>query len=635
MQPLLAIYGARGSGLDYMSGLLLANAVCRVANFDKNPAARVLANPLSVPLYAAHGSKHSLLDRAPDDKYPRDAICVFVFKPIFSWVASRLAYHRSSTKLPLAELPDFVRQVIAAEYLPMLGTLADHLEGALKDQRVSLVNFDAVVPSGLEGWLAGLGLACDMPLQGVHDELKAGGGLGRGYWSKGPEKLVPESDLHADLLNICAQALGGVDGRILELYEQIFGTVASGQLDGAAAVAPAADTMGQAIASFWTGRFTVYPQGESDLVLKDRLQPDVRVAPRALFAGLSPRMRDLTFFRQGLVRPVLGAVGATVVEAARGPDDLLAWHGAARTEQAAMAVHGGLVGPLLADGAMHVYLGLPWATWIDRMLASGHGRDAALPAAITQQLQLVGIQLLGYRHALAELGTRLCVHTVCQHLQWAVMLAAWRDLGVTDLWLSQCPHDSVPGINLHPWRLWAAQVEDPRRADGLRLMADPVTKPLLASFVGHLSEHAIDDIRPRLAGLADAKRLHITLLPAAPAQAGAGASAWPESAAFNQVLSDSVFSLCPAGAGANTARLWESLAVGAVPVLIGGPSSQPRLPEGGSLPAVDWSSIVVQVSGGDLAGLPALLASMPLDEVRRRQQLGREAFEQACRQRCF
>jgi hypothetical protein len=37
---------------------------------------------------------------------------------------------------------------------------------------------------------------------------------------------------------------------------------------------------------------------------------------------------------------------------------------------------------------------------------------------------------------------------------------------------------------------------------------------------------------------------------------------------YNEILSDSVFSLCPEGAGPNTLRLWESLAVGAIPVIL-------------------------------------------------------------------
>jgi FkbM family methyltransferase len=46
---------------------------------------------------------------------------------------------------------------------------------------------------------------------------------------------------------------------------------------------------------------------------------------------------------------------------------------------------------------------------------------------------------------------------------------------------------------------------------------------------------------------------------------------------YNEVLSDSVFSLCPEGAGPNTLRLWESLAVGAIPVVIADTWRPPRV----------------------------------------------------------
>jgi len=106
-------------------------------------------------------------------------------------------------------------------------------------------------------------------------------------------------------------------------------------------------------------------------------------------------------------------------------------------------------------------------------------------------------------------------------------------------------------------------------------------------------------------------------------------------AEYNRVLSDSMFSLCPAGAGANTLRLWESLAVGAVPVLLGPASSQPELPRGGTLTEVDWDAIVLRVSEEQLENLPQILRQLPMDEVRRRQRLGMKAFASVCEQRCF
>jgi len=93
---------------------------------------------------------------------------------------------------------------------------------------------------------------------------------------------------------------------------------------------------------------------------------------------------------------------------------------------------------------------------------------------------------------------------------------------------------------------------------------------------------------------------------------------------YNQLLSDSVFALCPAGAGPNTLRFWEALAVGAIPVLLG---VQPMLPSGGSLPNIDWERIVLRVPDEQINDLPQLLRAMPIDERRKRQMLGMQAYE--------
>lgn len=469
----VAVYGPRRSGTNYLANLILVNTPCPVALLDAKPGRRAINYPRYRWLFGAHGSKHTLLDRPPGQKYPSGAVCIFVFKPILSWVFSRVAYQRTHTALAAAALPSFVRRVIQSEYLAMLTGLADHLEGPLKDVRVALVNYETMGLDGFERLLTQLGLEHETPIKGFEAEAKPGGGAGEAYVRKGAQQLVPETALHAEILDLCAQALKSSDPRILGLYERIFGgepvVLAAGQT-----LASASPVEGSShLASYWAGRFTVRSEGQFDLVLKDRLKPDARVAPRALFTGLLPRTRDLTYFRYGFVPPVLGAVGATVLAAGNGADDMLVWHATTHTEQDAMAAHAGLVGPLLADGAMHVYLGLPWATWLDRMLRPGRVDNDVALGAIAQQLQLVGVELLGYRHALARLGTQLRVHTVCQHVQGQEMLPAWRDLGVTDLWLSHCPDEGVPGMNVRAWRLLATQVREPGQTAGLQQMADP------------------------------------------------------------------------------------------------------------------------------------------------------------------
>ena len=209
----------------------------------------------------------------------------------------------------------------------------------------------------------------------------------------------------------------------------------------------------------------------------------------------------------------------------------------------------------------------------------------------------------------------------------------------------------VPCFELHPWRLFAPNVEDPGRRQQLRVGVDPEQKTLLASFIGTYAAHYLCDTRVRLAGFAGEPGFHIRLTDqwhfeesvyGQQMQSSHASTAVEQIALlddgvaeYNRVLSDSVFSLCPAGAGANTLRLWESLAVGAVPVLLGSPSNQPMLPRGGTLLPVDWDAIVLRVPDYQVHDLPAVLRRVPLDEVRRRQRLGMQAFEAVCAQRCF
>ncbi len=410
--------------------------------------------------------------------------------------------------------------------------------------------------------------------------------------------------------------------------------------------------------SFWFGRFVAQLQRDGGYAVRDWLQAQGRTLGAELFSGLQGRELDLALFQYGFARPAVSAHGAPVAQRHDDTDahgGALFWQFPCRTEAAAWDAHATLQQPRMHDNALHVYLGLPWATWIDKARKSAWGADGA--RGMQQQLQMVGVQLSGMRHALAALGVQLKLHTVCQHIYWFDLMPAWQKLGVTDLWLSHCPpadatQVSVPPVPmpdlgtvcLHPWALHAVNVEDPQRRCGLTLGKDVAQKSVLASFAGAHMPHYLSDIRLRLQNLANAPGFVLSLQddwhfnevvyghqiggqPFAPA---------PDLDAavhrYNALLSDSVFALCPAGAGPNTLRLWEALAVGAIPVLLG---ALPVLPCGGSLPAIDWDRIALRVPDGQLEQLPLMLASMPLAERRERQARGLQAYAAVKVQRCF
>ncbi|WP_306396781.1 exostosin domain-containing protein [Telluria beijingensis] len=396
--------------------------------------------------------------------------------------------------------------------------------------------------------------------------------------------------------------------------------------------------------SFWFKRFQVFGPSGDNYLFRDVLMPPARGVARSRFAGLAGRALEVAMFQAGFAYARLPLPSGPVRDKPRDRADTLFWQYPCVTEGAAWEQHAGLDEPTLLDGELHVYLGLPWATWID------FARKAAWPAgggaaAMAQQLQMTGVRLSGLRGALGELGIGLRVHTVCQHIYWRDMEAAWRRLGVTDAWLSHCPPPSAKAdtdIALHPWALFAVNARDAQRRAGIVENGDPATKTVLASFTGAHAGHYLSDTRLRLRALDKedgfvvrvTDRWHFEQVVYGEQIGGEGASQenGDATASYNALLSDSVFSLCPAGAGANTLRLWESLAVGAVPVLCG---PQPMLPVGGSLPAIDWDRIVVRVPDEQIAALPSMLRAMPISEVRERQQRGLRAYAQVIAQRCF
>jgi len=388
--------------------------------------------------------------------------------------------------------------------------------------------------------------------------------------------------------------------------------------------------------SYWLNRFQV-DCAAGQYRFRDRLLPAARRLPAEAFAGLHGLERELAYFRLGFMSPRLPAFPQAVADRPRNAQDACFWQFPCRTEGAADEAHAGLGAVPLQDGELHCYLGLPWATFIDKKQID----DTAVRVARTR--------LSGLRHALGRLGAGLRVHTVCQHVYWRKLAPAWAAIGVTDVWASHAPAESAAQsaawpFKLHPWALFAVNVEDPQRRAGLVAGKDPAHKQHLASFIGAHAGHYLSDARLRLRALADApgfvvrvnEKWHFEDVVYRHQVAGAPLADTyridDSVAEYNRVLSESVFALCPAGAGPNTLRLWEALAVGAVPVLLG---PAPRLPQGGSLEPIDWERIVVRVADGQISALPTILRGIPPDEIRRRQRMGMEAYAKTRQQRCF
>jgi exostosin family protein len=399
--------------------------------------------------------------------------------------------------------------------------------------------------------------------------------------------------------------------------------------------------LGKLESQFWLGRFKVFRRDNLTLLFRDFLLPTSKRRDISLFDHLSEEERKVAYFQKGFVPACRSLAFNEVRDRPSSGDDLMFWQFPCRTEAVAWRNCLTVAEPFLLAGRLNLYIGLPWATWIDALRK--RSLESSLRSAVEHQVGLLSVYYSGLRHVLSELGIELRLHTVCQHIYWQDMVPLWKRLGVTDLWLSHCPRQHE-GFELHPWGLFAVNVEDPERAVGIRRGVDPSERKVLASFVGAYLPHYLNDVRLRLRQFVDQSDFVIRVTDKwhfEDVVYGHQISGVALDDAYkidnsvleyNRLLSDSVFALCPSGAGSNTLRLWEALAIGAVPVLLG---EFPQLPQGGSLLSIDWKEIVLFVRDEDLPSLPTRLRSMPLEEIRSRSAKGMAAYQAVRMQRCF
>jgi hypothetical protein len=286
-------------------------------------------------------------------------------------------------------------------------------------------------------------------------------------------------------------------------------------------------------------------------------------------------------FAFGLIPPVLNTFVNEIVLKAKNSEDLNFWQYPCATEKQAyenhlMIKHGDHID--VKAGIINLYVPLPWATYIDR-------KD--FPQLYLQKMAAIIRQ---YKTITNEAKLQLRVHSVCQHIHWLRMLEKAHYLGITDLHLShknsrseQTQQEAGHQFTLHGWPLIAVNYVTPERSGGMerKLVRD---KKLLASFIGAHMPHYLNDSRLKLFDAAKGSRREDVFIDLGnewhfnkmvyeeqvlSREVGRHhvAEHNEKTLRYNRILSDSIFSLCPIGAGPNTLRLWESIAVGSIPVI--------------------------------------------------------------------
>jgi hypothetical protein len=187
----------------------------------------------------------------------------------------------------------------------------------------------------------------------------------------------------------------------------------------------------------WFGRFQMWPKPEG-VLCRDFLLPAGKMVPAARYSHLQDQAREQALFQYGLLPAAISAFEGAIP--ASHNEEMLFWQFPCRTEAAAWDSHADIKEACRTGDTLHLYLGLPWASWID----CERKQAWSVAGLMTQQrqLQVARVRISGWRHALAEVGLSLQVHTVCQHIYWRDLCEVCR-LECSTSWLYNSSMDLI------------------------------------------------------------------------------------------------------------------------------------------------------------------------------------------------
>lgn len=276
------------------------------------------------------------------------------------------------------------------------------------------------------------------------------------------------------------------------------------------------------------------------------------------------------------------------------------------------------------------YLGIPWASFIDKKFNLGQ-ITLALNAKIERAKRLA-----------KSIGYTLNVHTVCQSIHWQKYLDYFYQIGVTDLHASHysdvlTKKENPYNIRMHSWHLYAVNVEDVDRNENIEIDRPVEEKNLLASFKGAHMPHYLSDVRLLLFPALQKDKIkedisievtdewhfnkHVFFQQVKGIDISNNLNN-KDIPLYNSLISRSIFTLCPEGAGINTIRFWEALAVGSIPVLMISDTHIPMLYRLHS----DLHKCCILVFRDQVINVFKLLRSFSIDEIKLRQNLCREVY---------
>ncbi len=255
-----------------------------------------------------------------------------------------------------------------------------------------------------------------------------------------------------------------------------------------------------------------------------------------------------------------------------------------------------------------VLFAFPWATLIDKLQTKSGNHEELMNA-----LSALSRFSENFKH----------VVTVCQHILMLRYQELFNIAGITDVFwthavIGQNNFDQFPGIQIYPMPLYPVQLPS---NDHEQLPK----RDLLFSFIGaKANQYYLTDTRNQI----------IEKLSSDPRGNVAGRDSWHfnkivydlqiknkvkesndlvDHSATNEyvnILQRSIFSLCPAGSGPNSIRLWESIGFGSIPVIL----ADTYLPPG-DIKLWNLATVTCPETSDSIEKLPDLLSSLNQDKA--------------------
>jgi hypothetical protein len=279
----------------------------------------------------------------------------------------------------------------------------------------------------------------------------------------------------------------------------------------------------------------------------------------------------------------------------------------------------------------NIYIGFPWASLIDN--ATVHGKDTKDVFDTLTKTELK-IQKIEDKN----------IHTVCQHIHWDRIVPICKKLKITDLYVSHYKKETpnIENIRIHPWKLTASNFKHSN------IQYNLYDKKYLFSFIGSVTIAHKSQIRyqlkdycenlksekyPFIYELTDkwfyqkyvfdyqTKNMSWTYQDHQALEA--------QQKRYNEILSNSIFSLCPEGAGPNTLRVWESLSVGVIPVIYSDTWEPPKLNK------YEWESFSIRIPMNEYSKTLDILLSITPEQIKNMQMNALNAYKTFNELICF